>query len=225
MSIIDRINKNISDVINKDNAEYKALFGSTPFTPEPTIIKSEDINCGALCNELEFVKLFSDYIVDSFGLNTAEDDELDALINGLIDLQRLWSGETNQSYRDRFSFLVVDQVNTRRITKWSILDAIKHVVTNAEERVQIIEPFDSKNLYFEVRIEGQSTLGGILFLDTPNFSSYLDIDFIGGLGTGAAITYLEYLIQRIKPAGVDFDIIIIEQDRFIKMSDAKIVLP
>ena len=60
-------------------------------------------------------------------------------------------------------------------------------------------------------------------MDTPLFSSFLDIDFLGGLGTGQSSAFLINLIQRLKAAGVDFDVITIAQNKTTKTSDATIV--
>ena len=85
MKMIDVFNRTISNAINKEGDFYKTWIGESPFTPEVTIVDSDDFNCGALCNELEFARTVSNYYVQSFDLDLAEDDELADLIEAFID--------------------------------------------------------------------------------------------------------------------------------------------
>ena len=56
MALIDTFNKAVSDAIDKNDNTYTSLIGSEDFTPEPVIDESSDFNCGALCNELEYLR-------------------------------------------------------------------------------------------------------------------------------------------------------------------------
>ncbi len=220
MSMIQLFNRNISAKIDTNDVAYQAWIGADPFTPEITIVDSEDFNCGAVCNELEFARTVTDYIVGSLALADADDTELNEVINAFIDLPRRGAVEADLLFRNRFKFIAVEQVNTRRTTKWAILDAISYFVSDSS-RVQLIEPWDSQpnGCYFQLRFEGvELDSGDVLFLDSPS-TGFLDQYYLGGASLGEIINYLEELVSRIKAAGVDFDILFIEQDRFTLDSD------
>jgi len=224
-SFIEIIQENTLPKIDLSSDEFTSLIGQFPFTPELTIDESSDYNCGAVCNELEFGKLFMDFVVDSFAIDVAEGGYLNKLIEAFLDLPRIAAAESDDSYRGRFKSLVKVQLFPKRNTRGSILAALSHIVTSsALGKIEIVESFDSTNMYFEVRVAGiVSDYGDILFLDTPLFNSFLDIDFLGGLGTGQSSSFLVNLIIRMKAAGVDFDVITIAQDKVTKTSDATIV--
>jgi hypothetical protein len=215
MSSINLFNKNVSDTINKHDSFYETWFGKEEFVPEVTVVTSADFNCGALCNELEYARLVSDYYVKSLDIGTAEHGELESLINAFIDLPRRGKVESDATFRNRFNFLVVDQVGQRRITRKAILDAIRYFVADVTNSVQLIEPFDSKNLYFQIRIEGSIDTSETITLDNISFG-YLDQNYLGGPTLGEINSYLAELIDRIKAAGVDFDMLFVEQNRTTK---------
>ncbi len=124
MSMIDTFNKGVPATIDKTTNLYETWLGAIEFTPEIEITESADINCGALCNELEFVRVVSQYHATSFDLDIAEAANLEALIESLIDLPRNNQVEIDETYRKRFRFIVNEQVNYRRTTKYAIRDAI-----------------------------------------------------------------------------------------------------
>ena len=215
MSMIELFNKNVSNAVNKDDAFYKAWFGDENFTPEVIIIDSSDINCGAVANELEFARLVSDYYVHSFVLDTAEAEELEDLVNSFINLPRRGNVEVDSTLRKRFKFIVVEKSNKKRTTRWAILDAMTYFIEDVSTVVQIIEPFDDRNLYFQIRIEGSVSTDEIIFSNNIE-TGWIDQNYIGGPSLGEISTYLTELINRIKAAGVDFDILFIFQNRFTK---------
>ena len=217
MSMIGTFNRAVSNAINKGNEDYVAIIGVEGFTPESVIVTSDDFNCGALCNELEFLRTVSNYYVQSFDLDIAEDENLEALITAFVDLPRRNQGEPDTTYRNRFRSIVVAQSNPRRTTKWAIIDAILHFVADPES-IQIVEPFDSDNLYFQIRIEGAVDYDDAIFINNVN-QAYINQNFVGGEGVGEVISYLGNIIDRIRAAGVDYDIIFIKQFRFTKTSD------
>lgn len=219
MSAIDLFNSSVSDYINKSETLYESWFGKTSFVPETTIIESKDFNCGAVCNELEFARVVTQYYVKSLDIDFAEHNELEALINGFINLPRRGRVESDLTFRNRFKFLVVDNLNKRRVTKWSILDAIKYFIAGTDDSVQLIEQFDSKNLYFQIRVEGVVDVSAALTFDSTVYG-FLDQFFLSGPSLGEVNTYLTELLKRIKAAGIDFDVIFIEQDRVNKLSNA-----
>jgi hypothetical protein len=69
MSMVETFNSTVSDAINKRGEFYEILIGSEQFTPESDIDESSDFNCGALCNELEYMRRVSQYFYQSFDLN------------------------------------------------------------------------------------------------------------------------------------------------------------
>jgi hypothetical protein len=209
MAMIDTFNRGVPARINREAELYQAWFGKSDFTPETTIDESSDINCGALCNELEYVRLVSNYFVQSFDLDVAEDEELEDLINAMIDLPRNNKGEVDAIYRKRFRFIAVQKSNTRRTTKHAIADAMSHFLDL--DTIQVIEPFDTSNHYFQLRLEGVTTYEETLFLDST-VQGFLDQNYIGGPSIGQVISYVGDLVERIKAAGVDFDVLFIDQN-------------
>ena len=221
MSMIGTFNTAVSDAINKEDPEYTAIIGASEFTPEVTIVDSEDFNCGALCNELEYLRVVSQYYYQSFDMEIAETENLESLVNAFMDLPRRNAGESDAIYRSRFRAIVNEQVNPRRTTKWAILDALRYFIVDVGNDVQILEVFaaDPDWPHFELRIEGAVNFDEAIFMNNVN-QAYLNQNFIGGAGVGAIISYLGEIIDRIKAAGVDYDILFISQDRFTKTIDA-----
>lgn len=217
-TMIEIFNSAVSDAVNKNADFYKAWIGETPFTPAVQILQSSDVNCGAVCNELEFGREITDYFVESLDIDRAEDDELAVLINGFIDMPRRGNFESDVVFRNRYKFIVMDQANPKRTTKWAILDALRYFIADVDTIVQIVEQFDTSNLYFQVRIEGIQSTTDIIFLNNTG-TAWLDQNYIGGPSIGAVVTYVGELLDRIKAAGVDYDILFINQDRFTKTSD------
>jgi hypothetical protein len=217
--MIGLFNRNVSDAINKSGALYESWLGKEAFVPEVTILESEDYNCGAVCNELEFARTVSDYYVKSLALESAEHSELELLINTFIDLNRRGTVESDEIFRDRFKFLVTDKTHPNRITKSSILKAIDYFIPDSETSVQLVEQFDVNNLYFQIRIEGINDTTMTITLDNNEYG-FLDQLYLGGASLGQVNTYLTLLLERIKGAGIDFDVLFIEQNREEKDSSA-----
>lgn len=218
MSMIRTFNEAISDAVNKGGEVYNALFGTEQFTPESTIDESSDFNCGGLANELEYLRTVSNYYVQSFDLDIAESENLEALVTAFVDLPRRNRAEEDAVYRRRYRALSNAKVNTRRTTRGAIIDAIREFGLTSDQ-VQIVEKFDTSNLYFEVRIEGAADYDTAIFLNNID-QAYVNQNFVGGSGVGEVISYLGSIIQRIKAVGVDFDVLFIAQDRITKLVDA-----
>lgn len=218
MGMIKTFNQTVSKKINKQGDFYEVMIGKEEFTPEVVIDESSDYNCGALCNELEYARVTAENYYKSFDIDVADSGNLDLLVNGFIDLPRRNIGESDSTFRKRFKFIIEESMNYRRTTKWALLDAMRHFMSNVDTNVQIIEIFDSYNLFFEIRIEGAEDLSTALFLNNTE-QGYLDLNYVGGAGVGEIMTYLGEMIDRIKAAGVDYDILFIEQSRFTKLSD------
>jgi len=134
--IIDNINdKRMPAIINRDNDIYKALFGKYMYTENPTIDESSDYNCGAIANELEFLRSFIDYIIDSFDFQNAETSLLEKVVCVFMDLIRIYQEEDSE-LRNRFKAYIWRNSNTRWMTKWSFKDIFSYF-------------FDSDNIYIE----------------------------------------------------------------------------
>lgn len=221
MSMIKTFNRAVSGAVNKHNEDYMAIFGNPDFVPEIEITSSSSYNCGALCNELEYLRRVSQYYVRSFDLDIATDRNLDDLVNAFIDLPRRNRGEPDRVFRNRFRTLVNQSLNRGRTTRWAILDALRYFIPEVDSTVQIVELFQINPTYFQVRIEGVTSFDQALFLSHPD-DGYLDINFVGGEGVGEVISYIGELIDRIKAAGVDYDLIFIKQFRFTKTGMAVI---
>jgi len=218
MGIISTFNKAVSDAVNKTGETYVAIIGSEDFTPEPVIEESSDFNCGALCNELEYLRTVSNYFVQSFDLDIAEDENLDILVSAFLNLPRRNRAEPDETFRKRYRAIAIQQSNPRRTTRWAIIDALTYFIVDTTT-IQVVEQFDSKNLYFQVRIEGAQDFTESIFLNNTN-QAYVNQNFVGGDGVGAVISYVGELIDRIRAAGVDFDLVFIKQFRFTKTIDA-----
>ena len=221
MSMIKTFNSAISSKINKSAEFYKALIGDADFVPDITIDQSSDFNCGALCNELEFARVVSNYYVRSLDVDEAEEGDLEETIQTFIDLPRSGTVEQDVTYRNKFRFLVTEKTNERRSTKWAIKDAISYFLPDAKDTVQIVEIFDSYNLYFEVRIEGVYNYEDALTIGST-VQGFVSQNYVGGMGIGEVVSYLRDLISRIKAAGVDFTVYFISQTKINKTSDCVI---
>jgi len=219
MSVIDVFNRQVSPVLNKTAPIYETWFGKSDFIPETVIIKSDDFNCGALCNELEFAREVTGYYVKSLDMAQAEGDNLELLINKFIDLPRRGSVESDEIYRKRFNFLTVANLNPSRCTKFAILSAIEYFINTVDSSVQVIEQFSTSNLYFQIRIEGVADTSQALTIGNNSFG-FIDQFYLSGTSVGAVNTYLSELIQRIKACGVDYDVLFIEQYQSTKLSNA-----
>ncbi len=216
MNLINLFNSTVPGSLNTSDVNYEAIFGKEVYTPEVTILESEDINCGAIMNELEFCKLNCIDIAKSLHIDNAEGDALDTFINAFLKLPRKGIFETDDIFRNRFKLLVTQKTNYRRCTKWAIMDALSYFID--KNSIKIIEPFDYSNLYFQIRFIGSENIISFLYLD----SGHVDNDYISGLGVGTAFIYLIELLDRIKPLGVDYDIYIIDTDSITITSDATI---
>ena len=221
MSMIRTFNRAVSGAINKSNDDYMAIFGDPDFVPEVDITESSDYNCGALCNELEYLRRVSQYYVQAFDLDVATEEDLNDLVNGFIDMPRRNRGEPDAIFRNRFRTVVNQSLNRRRTTKWAILDALRYFLPNVDSDVQVIEIFEVTPTYFQLRIVGAVSFDDALFLNNQEMG-YLDNNFVGGEGVGEVISYIGEMVDRIKAAGVDYDILFIKQFSVTKDAGAMI---
>ena len=222
-SMIDLFNSTISNALNKYGDFYKSFIGDMDYTPNVTILDSEDVNCGALCNELEFARIQTQKVAASFEVSGAEADLLDAFVQALIDLPRRGTFETDDQYRDRFRSLLTEKTDYRRHTRWAIIDAVREFGMDASG-IQVIEFFDLYNNYFQLRFTATALdTSMLMFLDNDVATNgFLDQYYLGGLGIGFLEAFLSTIITRIKGAGVDFDILMIQRGIFTKTSNATV---
>ena len=218
-AMVDIFNTTIPSGIAKDSDFYQAFVGKTDFVPEVEIVESEDYNCGAMCNELEFARTVASYYTACLDIDTAESGDLNDLVSALIYMPRI-SADTDAGHRKRFRFIISQKSNYRRTTRWAILDAIKYIIEDAS-KVSLIENFDDYNMYFEIRIVGAiTTVGSVWTNDDYDNLAFIGHEFISGPGVGGASWTIADLIPRIKAAGVDFDVYIVEQGKETKTCDA-----
>ena len=220
-AIIDLINKNISPAVNKSGDNYKAIIGDKDFTPAGTITTSDDYDCGAITNELEYARLQTGYLTESFDPAHATQDLLDLLVMALINLPRMTTSESDASYRQRFNLIVRQQTNTTRCTRSAISDAIQELGLSLSQ-FHLVEWFDSFSKYFQLRLVGVTAIGGAVMSIDSMRTGFLDQYFVGGLGVGQLQTYISGLVQRVKALGVHFDLIIVDQNNLDYNSNAKI---
>jgi len=221
-SMIETFNSTISKAINKYGPMYVVLFGEIDFTSTVPTLDSEDVNCGALCNELEFARLQTTEATESLTIDGAETDLLDILVETFVRLPRRGTFETDEEYRQRFKCLVKEQTNYRRHTRWAIIDALREFGI-AADAIQLIEPFSSTSNYFELRLTStEAPTDYTLFLDNDVTNGYMDQYYVGGVGVGYIETFLTEMLNRIKAAGVDYDVRMVQRGSIDATADAEV---
>jgi hypothetical protein len=136
--IIDQLNAKMPSFVNTDNAEYLAIWGKTEYSESPTIVESEDYNCGAIANELEFLRSYLDYLTRAESVEDFAGDVLDEVIFYFLGLTRFFL-EEDESVRNRFNSLILRQGNTSWITKWCIADVFSYFLS--EDNIYVIENY------------------------------------------------------------------------------------
>ena len=196
------------------------------------VVESSEYDVGSIGNEFEHLKAAIEYWINCGNVENAENEDLDALIQTLVNLERIDSSEADTLYRNRFRALVTQRTNRRRTTRWAIQDAISYFIP--KEHVRILEYFNTENMKFHIRISpdiGRDIIhDDSAILDNPG--GYLgpsttadQVGFLGGLGFTTAPGYLPNLVKRIKAAGVEVVISLAEQDEIFKTSDAILSSP
>lgn len=129
--VIDRLNRAMPELVNKTTPSYTALFGKTDYIPNSPIEESSDVNCGAIANEFEYMRLVMKDIIASFDIEVAHDTLLDDLGDFFIDMPRSFDEEDDR-FRDRLYFFLRKQGNARWDTRWAIKDAMRHLFPTGE---------------------------------------------------------------------------------------------
>jgi hypothetical protein len=136
--------------LDKTTIEYTAIFGNEVFTPVDPIDESADFNCGAVANELEYVKGFIDYITRSGIIDEFYGEYLDRVVYYFTGIRRI-PGEDDAYLRIRFKSLIHRRYNPSWITKWMIRDVFSYFVS--EEGMYVIENYIETNLITDPSFE------------------------------------------------------------------------
>ena len=72
-SIIELLNRRMPTLLNIRNEIYESFVGKVDFTPNSPITKSSDYQCGAIANELEYLKGYIDYVTANIDVETMEE--------------------------------------------------------------------------------------------------------------------------------------------------------
>ena len=141
--IIKSLNKKMPPLINKDGEEYKAVIGNEKFTPEAIIIQSSDYKCGAIANELEFLRLFINYAKAAYNVETTEEGWIDVITEFFLNMSRLYQ-EEDENLINRF-FSITKRKN---FPKWMVPLIIKKVFSYFfnEDDIFIINNYIESNL-------------------------------------------------------------------------------
>ncbi len=168
---------------------------------------------------MEFLSAYGKYFVDSTVLDTAAGPELETLVWSLLNLPRRGAVESDFVYRARFKAILTELTNKARTTKWAIRDALSYFIPLVN--IDVVEFFDVYNNYFQVRFNGAYDFESILFLDDPE-SGYLDQDYLGGIGIGSPVSYVGEILNRIKAAGVAYDVFLVLKTQVTKNVNARV---
>lgn len=127
MSQIKEINDKILSAINKENPFYQALWGKEDFTPAMNPLVPNDYDCGAICNQLEYLYQWIEEI-SKLELADIPEPYILTMIYFFVKLEK-FNSETVESFLDRaFSLLVRDGKfrSTTWGTPWDILNVFSY---------------------------------------------------------------------------------------------------
>ncbi len=139
--IIDQINALIP--INKTSEEYEAIFGKDIYASNIPIVQSSDYNSGAIANELEFLRGYINFVIDSLNINFAADEFLEKLAYFFLGLQRIFD-EEDDDLKNRFDALILRNGNKSWMTKWCLKDVFGYYFD--KDDIYIIENYIETNL-------------------------------------------------------------------------------
>jgi len=139
--------------LNTKGEEYLAIFGDEDFTPNDPITESADYQCGAIANELEYLRGFIDRLIESLDVDQATGDYLEKMISFMINIERIYS-EADSALLNRFHAFI--RRDPRWMTKWSILDAFGYFFDPSDLHLieNYIESSDIVNGDFEIWSSG-----------------------------------------------------------------------
>lgn len=136
--IIDLINKRMPHAVKKTGKEYEAIWGKTQYTENETIESSADYNCGAIANELEYLRAYINRSITSMNLDQAEEELLDKIITFFLNISRIYD-ETDTSLRKRFFAFIRRLGNKRWSTTWSFKDVFSYFFN--PDNIYVIENY------------------------------------------------------------------------------------
>lgn len=168
MSEIAQLNEYTPTNFHKMTEEYLAIFGNEDFTPNDPIVTSSDFNCGAIANELEYVKGFCDYLTRSNTIDDFSDVYLDRIVKFFIGLKRKL-GQTDEFIRLLFRALCIRHVNDSWCAKWILIDVFSYFFP--EETLWIMENYVEDDLL----TDGSFEIGGY-WTEYESGSSTVDIN-------------------------------------------------
>jgi hypothetical protein len=122
MSIIKSLNERMPSLINKQEKGYKVVYGDVNSVPNTVINQSSDINCGAISNELEFLKLFIIYTLSAYDLGKSENEWIDVVTDFFLNMKRI-EEETDVNLINRFFSII----RRKLFPKWMVPLSIKKV--------------------------------------------------------------------------------------------------
>lgn len=127
MSQISEVNEHILTKILKNDPFYEALWGKEDFTPEVTIVDPDDYNCGAICNQLEWVYDYIREITESDLDNLAE-PYIDVIVYFFTGLKRFENEPDVDFLRRMESFLIREDTwrSERFGTPWDIKNVFSY---------------------------------------------------------------------------------------------------
>ena len=150
MSQISELNALMPTTLDKTTIEYIAIFGNEQFTPNSLIDESSDFNCGAIANELEYVKGFIDYLTRTTDIANFHGTYLEKILYFFTGLRRA-KNESDTQLRNRFNALVRRNNNASWITKWVIRDVFSYFFDR--ENIYVIENYVTSNLVVDGSFE------------------------------------------------------------------------
>jgi len=122
MSIIKNINENMPALLNRETKEYEAIFGKEEFYPVLPAEHSSDYKCGAIANELEFLKSYAEMMYGSIKIENAVSEELELLAKFFLNMERQTS-ESDAELLNR----VLSMLRRKNFANWIVKWAIKKV--------------------------------------------------------------------------------------------------
>jgi len=141
-NIIELINRNMSAFLDIDEEVYRAMFGKVNFTPLSIITKSADYQCGAIVNELEYLRAYINFMT-SMDVEIAEGKLLEIIIYFFTRIKRI-GDETDSNLRNRFYSIIRRKDNKRWMSKWAVKDIFSYFFN--ENNIYIIENYIETNL-------------------------------------------------------------------------------
>jgi hypothetical protein len=191
--IIDELNAKMPTYFNLDNPEYKAIWGKIDYTPRATIEGSEDYRCGAIANELEYLRSTTDYITKTYDPDDIDGVFLEILVERFAGIERLVD-ESDEGLRNRFYALFRRGGNTSWIAGSMVLDVLGYFFSS--DNLYLVENHVATNLItngtFETAVGAEwsiNTAGSTALAastDSPFEESYAmqwDVDASGSAGS------------------------------------------